>query len=192
MKIYEVEAQAKNGNYVYATLMFSKDLENTENDCNFKGVRQGERWVSPEFEWQYENDISKGLRERANFAYVFSGGINLAADARTKAILSDQFGENLEFLPINIKDENNEWFLINIINVIEKALSLESSEFKLRSNGTFGRLTKAVFCLDNIPNNCPFVYRQWINAFMFKGEKFKKVLSDNKLKGLEFDECSSI
>jgi hypothetical protein len=192
MSVYEIEAQAKNGNFTFATLVFGRDLEDSDNDCSFKGVKQGASWKPPEFEWQCDEENSGKEREKSNFAHVFAGGLNLAVDSKAKKVLSAQFEQDIEFLPILIKDESEDWFLINVINVVDTALSLENSKFKMRGNGTFGRLTKAVFNLDNIPGDRPFVYPQWINAFMFNGEKFKNVVSDNNLIGLSFDEFESV
>ena len=191
MTIYEIEAESNNGNFTYATLVFSNDLNETDNDCSFKGIRQGTEWISPEFEWQFD-DTSGKAREKANFSHVFAGGINIAADQTAKEALSLEFGEDIEFLPMNIKDENEDWFLINIVNDIPEALSLEHSKFKMRSNGTFGRLLKAVFDSSKIPEDRPFVYPQWVNAFMFKGEKLKTVLSEKKMTGVTLDEHESV
>lgn len=192
MSVYEVEAKTENGDFAYATLVYSEDLADSDNDCCFNGVKQGAGWKSPLFEWQSEVESSGKVREKGNFAYVFAGGLNLAADNKARELLEQQLGEDIEFLPLEIKDEEGKWFLLNVTHVVENALSLENSKFKIRGNGSLGRLTKAVFDAANIPDDRPFVYPQWINAFMFKGDKLKALVEDNDLVGLSFDPRAAV
>lgn len=197
MPIYRAEIQAENdGNFTFDTLVFPNDLKSDVQDCNFKGVRQEESWRPIEFQWSGEsaNNIGQKFpqRDRGNFAHVFAGGLKIAGDAKVKEALVSFFEGDVEFLPINIKGDSGDWYLLNVVHIVDKALSLENSKFKIRSNGSIGRLTKAVFDLNTIPDDRVFIYPQWPSDFMVKGDAMKRTVMENGLTGMVFDEYDAI
>lgn len=197
MPIYRAAIQAKNNrNFTFDTLVFPGNLKSDGQDCNFKGLSQEGNWKPIEFQWfgESDNNTDQKLpeREKGNFAHVFAGGLKIAGDAKVKEALAPVFGKDVEFLPIKIQGDSSFWYLLNVVHIVHNALSLENSKFKIRSNGSIGRLTKAVFDLNNIPDNRVFIYPQWPNDFMVKGDVIKRKVLESGLTGISFDEYDSI
>ncbi len=189
--IYRLEVEGDgSGGFRYASLVHNGEISSTKEFNDFGGVRQLPRWKSVAFRWEsadVENRTPVG-----NFAYIFSGGINFAVDQKTKELLTSICENEIEFLPIEVLGDDDQWYMINIINVVEKALSLENSQFKIRPNGRFGRLTLPVFSDRNIPEESIFIYPQRMRDFMVKGEKLRKLIDGNDLTGVVLNEYKTV
>ena len=196
MTIYRVfvESDSK-GNMKYDNLIFPDAVTELERSLNFKGKRQ-ENWEPIELCWSSQNSHllekkSSQIKAKANIAYVFADGLNLAVDSKAKDALEPDIGQQVQFLPIKVRETDEPWFYLNATNSIENALSLKDSEFKIRNNGSVGRLTKAVFDESSIPDNSLFIYPQSVNALMVKGDTLKDAFRSNGLIGLELIKFNS-
>lgn len=174
MTIYKVLANDEK----LRSLIHSKKKESW-SDYYFDGKTQ-KNWTPIIFKWHSDK------LEIGDFTLVHDAGLNLAVNERTKKILESILGSDVEYLLINIENHNEPWFLVNVTHIIDNALDLKNSEFRIMRSGQIGAIKKAFFDKKNIPDNRAFIYPQSTNSFMFKGELLKEICAKHELKGLGF------
>ncbi len=100
--------------------------------------------------------------------------------------LSDK---ELQFIPAIIKDEkgneNNNFFALNILNIIS-CMDMEKSVTEKTRYGTI-KIKKLVFTPNSL-NNLDIIRMEEHNSYVIVTEKFKKRCEEANLKGIEFIE----
>lgn len=112
--------------------------------------------------------------------------MDIAVNEKAKNVFSKAFKNNIEFLPIEVIDESEKWYLINVLNMVSAALDKNKSEYKIKKDGKQGRLIKPVFISNNIPDNSIFIFPEAPSTLMTKGSYFEEVIKENSLTGLSF------
>lgn len=185
MNLYQVNAKLENN---CESLVVVGELDSFDQFM-FKGDKL-EDWNPPLFKWKDDGKVEAKLRTCEDAVFAFDAGVYMAVNKKTKDILYDPLKKNVQFLPIRVVGESEQsWYLLNIFTRLPNALNSDESEFKVRSNGSKGRLLKAVFNDKNIPSNSAFTYPESLRDFMVKGDFLKNIVEENNLTGFEFQKC---
>jgi hypothetical protein len=97
-------------------------------------------------------------------------------------VLKLHLAEYGEFLPINIDDKP--YYIFNCLNAVEVD---SSSELDLSPRGGFLGVKKIGFTNEVVENNLVFKSKFDRGSAIYCGDKFKSLLEDNNLKGLNFN-----
>ncbi len=170
-----------------ASLIFGREL-NAGESYFFNGQPQ-QGWRPLTLEWNLERSAPSEELQKSDFSLIIGAGVNIVLNDKAKVALDPVLGDDVEYLSVNIKGEKGNYYLLNVLHVVDNALALDKSEFRLRPNGEIGVIRKAVFDSRYIPDNRMFIYPQMASYAMFKGERFKDICIEHGLTGLEFEEA---
>lgn len=188
MKIFQISAQTGEK---YASFISTRDLK-AHDEFSFDGSPY-ENWNPISLKLNLESGRKKESLVFNDAIYVFDIGLNIAINKKAKDILinSGQFKGQAEFLSVDIAGDQNQWFLVNVINPVTQALDIEKSEFRKRRDGSDGGLRKAVFDHQQVTPNSLFTFPQSPWSFMVSDEGLKNLVDENGLTGFEFHECTT-
>jgi len=185
MAIYKLSAQVDDD---YGSLVLTTELSHF-NEYRFSGKPAG-NWKPITLQWSVNKCTGKPPSKINDVVHVFGAGLDIAVNEKAKCIFAPALGDAAEFLPVTvIGDQENNWYIINVINVINNALDENKSKFKTLRSGERGPAKKVVFDDSNIPDNNVFVYPHTYSNLMLKGDLLKKSIEDSVITGVEFKKC---
>jgi len=184
MSVYQITA--KTGENI-ASLLLDRDLERFD-EFLFAGT-QLNKWNPINLKLNLESGRKAESLIFNDALYVFDIGVNLVVNEKVKNILIVELKDQLEFLPVNIIESSETWYLINVINSIKSALNRDKSEFRTRRNGSKGALMRAVFSGQDIPADTIFTFPESPWNLLSRGNILKGLIEKNHLTGFEFIRC---
>ncbi|WP_444997225.1 imm11 family protein [Aliikangiella sp. IMCC44359] len=167
------------------SLVFGHEIESNDVSDFAVGQKQID-WKSFELEWNLKSERSTGEFTKNDFILIIGVGVNIALNEKAKTVLESVFKNDAEFLPINVKGDNERYYLLNVLNVVDDALDLKHCEFRIRSNGEMGSIKTAVFDENKIPDNRIFITPYKSTSAMFKGKLLMDTCNKYGLTGLDF------
>ncbi len=159
----------------------------------FDGKIKADNWNPPNLEWIVGTDLEGPDRHTydkhhkiPDITHCYPGCFVLSPKAAS--ILMPVFEEEAEFLPVPVENEN--WVIMNVTNM-QDALDKANSRYKIRSDGTVGRILEMVLDKSKITNARLFRLIDKPAILFTDGSpgSFKEIVESNKLTGLTFDEC---
>lgn len=104
-----------------------------------------------------------------------------------KEVLDKTYGKFIQFIPVIDRSNNAIYYLFNILKIID-GIDYEKSEFKKLLNIHIVDVTNYV--LKNYVRNLP-IFKLVLNGsvmtpYIYVNDDFKKIIEDNKFKGLKF------
>jgi len=185
MAIYKLSAQVDDD---CGSLVLTTELSHF-NEHRFLG-KPAENWKPIVLQWSVDKCTGKPPSKINDVVHVFGAGLDIAVNEKAKRVFEPILGDAAEFLPVTIiGDQENNWYIINIINVINNALDENKSEFKTLRSGERGPVKKAVFDDSKIPEGNIFVYPYTYSNLMLKGDSLKKSIESSAVSGAEFKRC---
>ncbi|MBI3900500.1 MAG: hypothetical protein HY308_19765 [Gammaproteobacteria bacterium] len=187
MTIYSLSAAnsgSKEGDLVFAR-------EQDASNSRFRGMPK-KNWKPIQFVWCPDDNQKRKDLVINDFVLVIGAGVDIALNKRAKTILEPALSGDAEYLPIEVVGEGTDpWYLLNVTNRIDDAISLEKSDYMELSNGK-RILTRPTFIEKKIPDNRIFVYPHAYQRAVVKGELLKELVSAHKLTGLNFHLCETV
>jgi hypothetical protein len=164
------------------------DLESEEvseerfEELSFDGIEKADNWNPPFLKWIVEDEPE----EIPDIAYWCPG--TLVLSARATEVLRPIFSDVAEFLPVPVEGDEG-WSALNVTNM-QDAIDKVNSRYKIRSDGTVGRLLEMAIDKSKITNGVLFRIAGR-HMYLYSSDvpgSFKEIVEKNDLTGLEFDE----
>ncbi len=174
MKIYELESQANK--YDYFVIGDDKVVDQMLFDYKFDGNRVAHRWQPVKVKID-EKDERPCDKPTFSYGPVFS--------RRALDILGDIIGSNVEILPLIY--EKGDYYLINVINLLD-CINYEKAQYIPFSSGRPMRFVQYSFKENLVKSVDIFKIVEFPKVTVFVSEKFKEVVTKNKLTGFKFIE----
>lgn len=172
----------------FAALVLASDL-NSHDQFRFAG-KAADGWEPITLRWSEVGQRPSDELVTNDVVHVFGAAMDIAVNEKAKQRLQKVFQDQVEFLPVSVMGSGAvSWYLVNVLNIIEKALDERLSVFKKLRNGNLGPVKKAVFDVDCIPMNSIFVYPSTYMNFMFRGDELRESLQSLGLTGLDVQAC---
>lgn len=133
----------------YKELTIAQGESYASYDClRWGGKSKADTWKAPNLEW-LEDDFTSDSDQIADFT-GFGGG-PVAVSDRAYHVLKDILKDQVEFLPTTGPGPNDNWRLLNVINVVD-IMDTSKSKFEIYSDGKVGQCTHA-YLNEPDPNN---------------------------------------
>lgn len=109
-------------------------------DClRWAGRSKIESWKKPRLAW-FEDEFSSHTAPVADFT-AFGGG-PIALSSKAYLVLKKLFSNQAEFLPTIGPESDDEWRLLNVINVLD-IMDTSKSKYEIYSSGKVGKCSHA-------------------------------------------------
>ncbi len=185
MKIYSINPDVER----YQQLCYDeKEFNLRYSELTFNGDPKSQSWKPPHVEWIEGPPVGSTRRKlyiKPDIAYLAG---DLALNTKATNLLRPLFGAEAEFLSISV--DNEEWTLLNVTNM-QDALDKANSRYKIRSDGTVGRMLEMALDKTQITNARLFRLVGKPSKLFTDDtpDSFKEIVEGNKVTGLTFDEC---
>jgi hypothetical protein len=184
MKIFLVTPNVER---YYQLCYDEEELKERFPDLYLEGEPKADAWKPPAVEWITEPPIGSRRTEAYFVPDIAYLGGSLALNPKATGIIRTHFADEAELLPITVGDEP--WTILNVIN-LQDILDTANCRYKIRSDGTIGRMLKMALDKSKITNAKLFrVAGKPSRIFTSDvAGSFKSMVEDHALKGLLFDE----
>jgi hypothetical protein len=170
-----------------ASLVFTREL--SDNESYRFHAKPIDNWNPITLKWDSNGQAQESSLVHNDVVLIIGAGVDMAVNQKVKDCLFSLLSDYVQFLPVNVVGENEQWYLINITKVIHSAINQEQSKFRTLSNGQKGMLVKAVFNSKEIPRDIVFTFPENTRRFMSSGAMLANAVRDHNITGLEFHEC---
>lgn len=150
----------------------------SENNCLvWSGESKAQNWQAPKLQWL--SDEFTNSDDKVGDFLGFSGVI--AVSKKAKNILEGLLDSQAEFLPVIGPDGIDEWFLLNVTNVVD-CLDRSKSKYKIYSSGRVGPCTHGFI---NEPDESVKIYQvKGYQPRIFISDSVKRVIESEALTGV--------
>ena len=122
----------------YKGLDLPENESYASHDClRWAGKAKSKTWIAPEVVW-FADESTSDDSPIADFT-AFAGG-QIALSTKAHQCLKNILQGQAEFLPLSGPDSDNEWHILNVINVLD-ILDSSKSKHEIYSDGKVGECT---------------------------------------------------
>lgn len=192
MQIYTIQPDVERYRRLYSTEGDQMSKERFA-ELSFNGKPKEGNWTPPHLKW-IKNEHVTGPAKRTyekthkipDIAHWYTGALIL--NPKATSLLKPAFGKEAEFLQVPVEDEM--WTILHVTNM-QDAIDMANCRFKIRSDGTVGRMLKLALDKTKIKNAKLFrLVGKTVKLYTSDGPgSFKEIVEKNQLTGLSFDEC---
>ncbi|QAA34158.1 imm11 family protein [Clostridium manihotivorum] len=125
----------------------------------------------------------------ADCLHLWSGGNPLIVSEKAKEIMSSKFNEHVQFLPMIYKRDNKNYYVMNILSIID-CVDYEKSDLKILMDKYIIDVNK--YCFNENAKKVP-IFKIYLDGVIkridsFVNDEFKNLIEDSGLEGFKFTE----
>lgn len=166
-------------------MLVTVDKFNRDRLDEFIGESLKDKWVPLELKFLKEDQGEK-LNKKCDSPALLCGFIIF--NQRAVDVLKDLMGDAVEILDVNVKDADDKYYAINVIDVGDY-LDYDKSEFDyFPGTNEIALIEKYAFNPEMIKNKHIFKISLFPGTFIFVSDEYRNAVRKAKLKGFSFTE----